>query len=340
MLEFGYQTNNETLHRAWNLFLGLSIALFCLPFLVIVAVLVYVDSGGPIIYRGARLGRNRVPFFLYKFRTLKPEAAEVTKNQVLPAGSGLETRIGRVLRETRLDEIPQLWNIIRGDMNLFGPRPVRAEIAQIYAQQIKHYDQRFLVKPGIVGHTQVFMPHGASKRIRARYNNILVKRPVNPVKEILFLAFVGSTALMKLALVFARALAAIPARRTPSEEQIGFHPQTFPGISIELCDRHNKVIARGAVTAISEESISFVTDLPVTEQSLAIRLRRNIRDGKARRAACIAHIRSHLIDGRQSAHAPSEPSPPAYVATYKTNSDFQKYLIDTYFTKSRFAGLN
>jgi lipopolysaccharide/colanic/teichoic acid biosynthesis glycosyltransferase len=317
------------LNRCWNFSLGTLLFVFCLPLFAILAATIYFDVGRPVLYRGARLGRNKSSFFLYKFRTLHHNAQSFTSDKVLPLRSGLETRTGKILRETRLDELPQLWNIIRGDMNLFGPRPVRAEIANLYDAQIKDYGARFQVKPGIIGHTQVFMPHGASKRIRAKYNNVLIKRRTHPLKELAFIAYVGTGALRKLTVAaFEKIGITIRTQlRRPRPMQM---PATR-GVTLELRDSRGVLVASGELTGIDDQELSFRSETIVGEQTYTAILCRYMRNGKRKRGICMARVRKQAHEDATSA------APFSYVASYTTTSDFQKYLMDTYFAQLRFA---
>jgi lipopolysaccharide/colanic/teichoic acid biosynthesis glycosyltransferase len=172
----GYRVTNELLYRLWNLSLLVVISFFALPAMGVTYALLRMTQCSPIIYKGIRLGRGKKPFIIYKFRTLVIDAEKRTRTCVLPALSGLETRLGKFLRDSRLDELPQLFNVLRGDMNLFGPRPVRRVIARQSRRTIPNYDRRFSVKPGLVGYAQLYMTHRTPKAIRARLNVYFCKR--------------------------------------------------------------------------------------------------------------------------------------------------------------------
>ncbi|MFP7569969.1 sugar transferase [Marivita sp. S2033] len=195
----GFQPNNPTFYRTYNFVLAALLLLMVLPLLVMISVALFFTQGREIFYSADRLGKNQKPFRIIKFRTLcSARARELTQNCTLPIGTNIETPLGGMLRETRLDELPQLVNILRGDMNLCGPRPVRAEIAKIERQRIPHYDVRFHVKPGLVGPTQAYFGHGASKRLRARMNNSLVNRPVSIRAELMLLGRIAASMFAKL----------------------------------------------------------------------------------------------------------------------------------------------
>ena len=211
----GFQPRYEGLHRFYNTAVAGAIFLFALPVIACLTLLVFLTQGRPIFYKGERVGRNGSSFNIIKFRTLDTDkAAKLTQNQVLPQGSGLETPLGGFLRDTRLDELPQLWNIIRGDMNICGPRPVREEIAVLHRKDIPDYDARFAVKPGMLGPTQALMGHGTPKPVRARLNAALCRKPVNYRREIEMMVLVP-------ACVFARTATLLAARAGKLARRVG-----------------------------------------------------------------------------------------------------------------------
>ena len=147
------------------------------PLLLFVALLVKADSKGPAIYRQERLGLRGKPFTLLKFRSMRTDAeasGPVWASQRDPR----VTRVGRFLRATRLDELPQLWNVLKGDMALIGPRPERPHFVETLASEIPHFRARMLVKPGLTGWAQVNFRYGASiedARVKLSYDLYYVK---------------------------------------------------------------------------------------------------------------------------------------------------------------------
>jgi lipopolysaccharide/colanic/teichoic acid biosynthesis glycosyltransferase len=115
------------------------------------ALLVRLVDGGPVLYRQARVGRDGVPFDLLKLRTMDGDEE-----------GGRVTRLGRFLRRSRLDELPQLWNVLRGEMGLVGPRPERPELVARFVEAIPGYDLRHRLRPGITGWAQVHAGDGIS----------------------------------------------------------------------------------------------------------------------------------------------------------------------------------
>jgi len=136
-------------------------AILSLPIAMVAAVLIKIDSRGPVLYRQERVGKNGRMFMLMKFRSMRVDAE---KDGPVWAKSEDErmTRFGRVIRKIRVDEIPQFWNILRGDMNFVGPRPERPHFVAQLAQEIPFYEQRHLIAPGLTGWAQIKYPYGAS----------------------------------------------------------------------------------------------------------------------------------------------------------------------------------
>jgi lipopolysaccharide/colanic/teichoic acid biosynthesis glycosyltransferase len=135
--------------RLIDLALTLPLALLALPVLAVVAVLIRLRLGAPVLFRQVRPGRGGVPFTLYKFRTMR-ECSD-SDGRPLPDANRL-TPLGRFLRSTSLDELPELWNVIRGDMSLVGPRPLLMEYLPLYSARQR---RRHEVRPGLTGWAQV-----------------------------------------------------------------------------------------------------------------------------------------------------------------------------------------
>ena len=136
-----------------------------IPFVLmlpVVALIVYIDSPGPIFYGQERVGLNGRSFRVYKFRTMVPDAEKFTGAVFSDKNDPRKTRFGKLLRKTRIDELPQLWNILRGDMSLVGPRPERPEHVQRLQQKIPFYRTRLIVRPGLTGWAQVMYGYGST----------------------------------------------------------------------------------------------------------------------------------------------------------------------------------
>ena len=136
-------------------------AILSLPILIVTAVLIKLESKGPIFYKQERVGKNGRTFVLTKFRSMRVDA-EQDGPVWAQKGDDRTTRVGRVIRKVRIDEIPQFWNILKGEMSFVGPRPERPHFVAQLAQEIPFYEQRHLIAPGLTGWAQIKYPYGAS----------------------------------------------------------------------------------------------------------------------------------------------------------------------------------
>ncbi|MCE5312460.1 MAG: TIGR03013 family PEP-CTERM/XrtA system glycosyltransferase [Nitrospiraceae bacterium] len=133
-----------------------------LPLVPFIALAIRLDSKGSIFFRQKRVGQYGRGFTIYKFRTMKQDAEKGTGAVWAKEGDARVTRVGRFLRKSRLDEIPQIYNIIKGDMSIIGPRPERPEFIEGLSKVISFYTERHSVKPGLTGWAQIRYPYGAS----------------------------------------------------------------------------------------------------------------------------------------------------------------------------------
>ncbi len=151
--------------RAFDILVSLLILSFMAPFLLLTAVLIFIENNfsGPIFYRQERVGFNGMTFQLLKFRSMVENAESSGEAQWATENDIRVTKIGRFIRKVRIDELPQMLNILKGDMSLVGPRPERPEFVNILKEKLPFYSTRHQVKPGLAGWAQLKYPYGADE---------------------------------------------------------------------------------------------------------------------------------------------------------------------------------
>ena len=152
--------------RIFDILFAIICLAIALPIVPIIALMITLDSRGPVFFKQVRTGEGGRDFLIYKFRTMRRDAEDETGAVWAQKNDTRITRIGRFLRKSRLDELPQLFNVMRGDMSFIGPRPERPEMIRDLEEIIPYYSERHSVKPGITGWAQVKYSYGASVRMQ------------------------------------------------------------------------------------------------------------------------------------------------------------------------------
>lgn len=167
--------STEWCKRAFDLALSVGLLVVLAPLLLLIALLIRATSRGPIIFAQERIGRFGKVFTIYKFRTMKQDAEDST-GPVLSSGTldARLTALGRWLRLFRIDEIPQFWNVLRGEMSLVGPRPERPMFVQKFERMLPSYAKRHQVRPGITGLAQVCGGYHTDARDKLRFDLVYV----------------------------------------------------------------------------------------------------------------------------------------------------------------------
>ncbi len=152
----GLTIEQKCLKRLIDIVVSLLIVLLASPIMLLTAILVKVYDGGPVIYKQKRLTMDAKEFYVYKFRSMDVEAEKDGIARLAVSRDSRITPVGKVIRMLRIDELPQLWNILEGNMSLVGPRPERPEIAEKYQEYLPQFKMRLKVKAGLTGYAQVF----------------------------------------------------------------------------------------------------------------------------------------------------------------------------------------
>ncbi len=175
---FRFSSVFRLLRRMLNFTVALMGLILSLPLLPFIVLAVRMDSSGPVLYRQQRVGRRGQVFYCYKFRTMRTNAEADTGATWASDDDPRITRVGKFLRSSRLDEIPQLWCVLKGDMHFVGPRPERPEFVEWLSKEIPYYGVRHVVRPGITGWAQVQYKYGntlADAREKLQYDLFYIK---------------------------------------------------------------------------------------------------------------------------------------------------------------------
>jgi len=158
--ELGPNPNRVLLQSVYSMAIAFVAAVITLPIMALVAIAVKLSSSGPALYRQRRVGKNDIPFMLYKFRSMYVDAEAASGAVWAKRDDPRITPVGKWLRRLRLDELPQLFNVLKGDMSVVGPRPERPEFVAELERRIPYYRQRHCIKPGITGWAQINHKYG------------------------------------------------------------------------------------------------------------------------------------------------------------------------------------
>lgn len=164
------------LKRLFDIFLSAAGLLISLPLWGLIALSIKLEDGGPVFYGQARVGKDCLEFISLKFRSMVANSDETWGAVPASTDDPRITRVGRILRATAMDELPQLWNILRGEMSFVGPRPEWTELVKDFRIQIPSFDHRHAVQPGLTGLAQIYGHSELPRRQKLRYDMLYVKK--------------------------------------------------------------------------------------------------------------------------------------------------------------------
>lgn len=173
--KLGLSAEQAFVKRIEDILFSLVMIILTSPLMLVVALLVKATSKGPVFFRQERLTKDNRSFDLIKFRTMRMDAEELTGPVLSEENDPRVTKIGRFLRKTRIDELPQFFNVLKGDMSVVGPRPERPYFVEQFIHDMPEYEHRFSVKAGITGYAQIFGNYGTSPEDKLRYDLLYIR---------------------------------------------------------------------------------------------------------------------------------------------------------------------
>lgn len=339
----GYRGGYEVVYRyvndAFNILIALPLLIVSAPFFLAVALAILVGDGRPVFYQGVRLGRGKRLFTMYKFRTLVPDAEAVIGARVLGAEHRrVVTPVGYFLRGTRLDELPQLINILKRDMDVFGPRPQRPAVYEAICRHIKGYDRRFIVNPGLIGYPQLFLPHNAPKRIQSFVDNrfLWVKKRIS--WEVVMILYTIWAVFRKIALKALHGAgnllqAAWKGRGAEKRELDRQRPRRAHVRILAAGGPGERVVGEGTLADINERAFLMITPVPLSPEAERYELTVSLPGSRGRTPTRRARCTGRLFVSR-----PAPEGGYASVVEYTPLTPFNFYLIHQYFLKGSMVG--
>jgi lipopolysaccharide/colanic/teichoic acid biosynthesis glycosyltransferase len=167
---FNHFTLSEKFMNLIEVYFAIFLLILFLPIMLVVAFLIKWSMQGSVLYKQVRVGRDGKTFSIIKFRTMIENAEAESGPRLSCANDPRVTKLGKFLRASHFDELPQLWNVIQGDMSFIGPRPERPEFVEIFEREIAQYTRRREVKPGITGLAQICLPYDATAKEKIQYD--------------------------------------------------------------------------------------------------------------------------------------------------------------------------
>lgn len=334
-LRVGYTKASNLANRFFTCAFSLLLLFLSLPVSLVIALMIKIQDGGPVFYSGIRMGMDKKPFKMYKFRTLVEGADTKIGGDLfkasLSSNRAMLTPSGHFLRETRLDELPQFINTLKGDMDLLGPRPVRPEVYEKYCQHLKGYDKRFAVRPGLIGFSQLFTPHSAPKKIRNLIDSkfLKIKHRYSVELALLFYAFFVLTYRLVTKVVTLSWKTLVNLMSGRKEQRVLDRMQlkeAFVHVTTEPSDDN---AIKCLLKDINEEFICACSEKPLPESDLFLALKtRAKRIGNVRETTKTARCTGKIVKAHNTGNG---NFPHCYLISYTPVSPLNFYLVHQYF---------
>lgn len=327
--------------------------LFSSPVFLALSFLVWRADGAPVYYSGERMGRYKRPFRMFKFRSLVRDAESRIGGDIMSKKMAnqmrLEHQYGRFLRDSRLDELPQLFNVFRRDMDFVGPRPIRRQVYEKHGRQVQNFDKRFRVRPGLLGPSQVFTAHAAPPRLRAMIDNRFVEQKKSALADVGFVAFVFYTLLKNLFIQVVRysisfhctarasgtAADRRRSRRVPQENAYTrICSQLAPNFKTFISHSEDEWEGPYRVLDVNSEALLIETDTPITAQKLDLKLEKNVSHRGHAPKKRVAYVTAHLKFRKPQN---GDENTYLYVVDYEAISPLNHYKLHQYFLEENIA---
>ena len=338
----GYYTTSIAVNRVFNCALALLFLAVTLPLFAVLIPTVMIVNGWPVFYAGIRMGRNKKYFVMYKLRTLPVNFEQQYEAHLVSYRHGYTLPwFSRFMRDTRLDELPQLFNVLKGDMDFIGPRPVRPSVYKKICSEIKAYDKRFLVNPGLVGYSQLFTPHSTPKRIRSFIDNRASKYKKSLVFDFFIICLAGFGVIHKTINMLTRFLYMVMMDKVLNRysNKRGLDRMNQEGGQVYFCN-HNQSYRDcclehgspdGVLVDMNEKHMRIDSDVPLDEdKEITIRGTARIKTKVAKKETKSFFCSINVF---MRYDAPKGDMKYTYILEYEPSSDLNRYFIDQYFLK-------
>lgn len=334
----GYLKVSTALNRGFDIVLSLLLLTCALPAIVMIGLVIRILYGNPVFYRSDRLGKDKVLFSMYKFRSMAVGADSKIGKRILDSNLEYITRLGKFLRFTRLDELPQLFNILKGDMMFVGPRPLPPILYEAFCKKIKGFDKRFTIKPGLIGYSQLFTPHGSPNKIRSlidnRYLFIAQRFPWDFFLVVFTIFAVLKNTLVQSAVFVKDAVARKVMRRYQEKRKLErIRPEGALLIQPFLDGAANQGPEVGRIVDINEEAILVHARQPLTGEKIEFQMRIETKNRRGIPIVKTAHCTGSVIRNFAVKDGDRRGEGQASVIRYVPLSQLNHYIVHQYFLR-------